>query len=54
MLERALPIRHSPIAQTPVIPGTVDAKNTLRGVGNRILQLLRFLGEFIAKGGALS
>jgi hypothetical protein len=54
MLERALPIRHSPIAQTPVIRGRADAKDALRDVGDRFLQLLRFLGEFIANGGPLS
>jgi hypothetical protein len=54
MLQRALPIRPSPIARPPVIRGKVDARTTLRDIRGRFLQLLRFLGEFIAKAGPLS
>jgi hypothetical protein len=54
MLERALPIRLSSIAHTPVVPARADAKTLFRDLRDRFLRLLRLLGEFIAKGGALS
>ena len=54
MLERALPIWLSPIAQQPAIDARVDAKKWLRDIRDRFVALLRFLGEFIAKGGPLS
>ena len=50
MLERALPIRHSPVADAPAI----DARARLREWRDRLLWLLRILGDFIAKGGPLS
>jgi hypothetical protein len=50
MLERALPIRHSPIADVPAI----DARARLGELRLRLLWLLRILGDFVAKGGPLS
>jgi hypothetical protein len=54
MLERALPIRHSPIADTPAIRDGVDATALLRDIRHPLLWLLRVLGDFIAHGGPLS
>jgi hypothetical protein len=55
MLEPALPIRLSSIADTPVVPARAAyAKTLFRDLRDRFLRLLRFLGEFLAKGGALS
>jgi hypothetical protein len=54
MLERALPIRHSPIADKPAIGECVDARELFRTLRDRLLWLLRVLGDFIAKGGPLS
>jgi hypothetical protein len=54
MLERALPTRHLPIADKPAIRGGADAGALLRNIRHRLLWLLRVLGDFIAKGGALS
>ncbi|MBV9459269.1 MAG: hypothetical protein JO141_17370 [Bradyrhizobium sp.] len=54
MLERALPIRHSPIADRSAIRDSVDAGELFRKLRDRLLWLLRILGEFIAKGGPLS
>jgi len=54
MLERALPIRHSPIADRSAIRDTADARELFRNIRDRLLWLLRVLGDFIAKGGPLS
>jgi hypothetical protein len=54
MLERALPIRHSPIADRPAIRGSAGARELLCDARDRLLWLLRVLGDFIAKGGPLS
>jgi hypothetical protein len=54
MLERALPIRHSPIADESAIHDGVNARELLRKLRERLLWLLRVLGDFIAKGGPLS
>jgi hypothetical protein len=54
MLERALPIRHSPIAGKSAIRDSVDAGQLFRKLRDRLLWLLRVLGDFIAKGGPLS
>ena len=54
MLERALPIRHSPVADSSAIRDSVDAGELFRRLRDRLLWLLRVLGEFIAKGGPLS
>ena len=54
MLERALPIMHSPIADGPAIGKGADARELLRAIRDRLLSLLRVLGDFIAKGGPLS
>ena len=54
MLERALPIRHSPIADKSAIRDSVDAGELLRKLRGRLPWLLRVLGDFIAKGGPLS
>ena len=54
MLERALPIRHSPLADQSAIRDNVDAGDLFRKLRDRLLWLLRILGEFIAKGGPLS
>ena len=54
MLERALPIRHSPIADESAIRDSVDTGELFRRLRDRLLWLLRVLGEFIAKGGPLS
>jgi hypothetical protein len=54
MLERALPIRHSPIADKSAIRDSIDAGELFRKLRDRLLWLLRVLGDFIAKGGPLS
>jgi hypothetical protein len=54
MLERALPIRHSPIADKSAIHDSVDAGQLFGKLRDRLLWLLRVLGDFIAKGGPLS
>ena len=54
MLERALPIRHSPIADEPAIREGVDARELFHNLRDRLLWLLRVLGDFIARGGPLS
>lgn len=55
MLERVLPLSHSPIAlgEKLELHKPVDA-TTLRDLIGRLMRLLRFLGEFIARGGPLS
>jgi hypothetical protein len=50
MLQRALPI----IARDPAIGERADTATLLRDLRDRFLRLLRFLGDFIAKGGPLS
>ena len=54
MLERALPIRHSPVADKSAIRDSVDAGELFRKLRDRLLELLRVVGDFIAKGGPLS
>jgi hypothetical protein len=54
MLERALPFRHSPVADEAAFGESADAKRLFRKVLDRLLWLLRVLGDFIAKGGPLS
>jgi hypothetical protein len=54
MLERALPIRHSLIADKSAISDGVDAGALFRKLRERLLWLLRVLGDFITKGGPLS
>ena len=54
MLERALPIMHSPIADKSANGDSIDAGELFRKLRDRLLWLLRVLGDFIAKGGPLS
>jgi hypothetical protein len=54
MLERALPIRHSPTADKSAISDGFDARELLRKLRDGLLRMLRILGDFFAKGGPLS
>jgi hypothetical protein len=56
MLERVLPLDHSPIAlgERLELPKSAGAAKRLRDFIDRVLRLLRLLGEFIARGGPLS
>jgi hypothetical protein len=56
MLERALPFKHSEIAvgKKTGLHGPAEAITGLRDFRDRLLRLLRFLGDFIARGGPLS
>lgn len=56
MLERALPFKHSGIAGDPRLElhGPAQALTWLREFRDRLLRLLRLLGDFITRGGPLS
>ncbi len=56
MLQRALPVRHPPIAPGERLGsrGQLDARTLFRAFVDHSLRLLRLLGEFFAAGGALS
>jgi hypothetical protein len=56
MLERALPFKHSEITAAERLGLHKPAETIigLRDFRDRLLRLLRFLGEFIARGGPLS
>jgi hypothetical protein len=56
MLERALPFEHSeiPIGERLALHKPAETITRLRDFRDRLLRLLRFLGEFIARGGPLS
>ena len=56
MLERALPFEHSeiPIGARLALHKPAETITRLRDFRDRLLRLLRFLGEFIARGGPLS
>jgi hypothetical protein len=56
MLQRALPVRQSPIALGEIFGSREPpkARSLFRGFVDRSLRLLRWLGEFAASGGALS
>jgi hypothetical protein len=53
MLERALPLKRSEIAERLRLHRPV-AIALLRDFRDRLLRLLRLLGDFIARGGPLS
>jgi hypothetical protein len=56
MLERALPFEHSeiPIGARLALHKPAETITRLRDFRDRLFRLLRFLGEFIARGGPLS
>ena len=56
MLERVLLSSHSPIAtgERLELHKSAEANTRLRDFIDRLLRLLRLLGEFIARGGPLS
>jgi hypothetical protein len=56
MLQRALPVRHPPIALGEMLGARepLKARALFRGFVDHSLRLLRWLGEFFAAGGALS
>ena len=54
MLERALPGLHSAIGHEGTIGGSADDAALWRKLRDRLLWLLRALGDFFAKGGPLS
>ena len=56
MLQRALPVRHPPIAfgERPGVRKPRAARRLFRALVDHWLRLLRRLGEFIAAGGPLS
>jgi hypothetical protein len=56
MLERALPFKHSEITGGArlALQRPAETITGLRDFRDRLLRLLRFLGEFIARGGPLS
>jgi hypothetical protein len=56
MLERVLPLSHSPVAlgERLELYKPAGATTRLRDFIDRLLRLLRLLGEFIARGGPLS
>ncbi len=56
MLERALPFKHPEITagQRLALHKPAETIAGLRDFRDRLLRLLRFLGEFIARGGPLT
>jgi hypothetical protein len=56
MLERALPFKHTEISvgERFALHKPAETITGLRDFRDRLLRLLRFLGEFIARGGPLS
>ncbi len=56
MLERALPLKQSgaTVAERLRLHRPAGAIALLRDLRDRLLRLLRFLGDFIARGGPLS
>jgi hypothetical protein len=56
MLQRALPVRHPPIALGEIFGSREPpkARSLFPAFVDRSLRLLRWLGEFFAAGGALS
>ena len=56
MLQRALPLRHPPIASDEKLEARkqLNARTLFRALIDHFLRLLRLLGEFFAAGGPLS
>ena len=55
MLQRALPLRHPPIASGERLEARkqLNARTLFRALIDHFLRLLRLLGEFFAAGGPL-